>query len=86
MEIQYSSKFKKQYKKLPKKIREQFRDRLTLFVENQHHPQLRVHKLSGNFEDLWSINISGDIRAIFDKHEKEIILFIAIGSHSELYD
>ena len=85
MEINYSSKFKKQYKKLPKKVREQFNGRLVIFVTNQYDTQLNIHKLSGVYEGLWSINITGNFRAIFDKGCSSEIIFVAIGSHSELY-
>ena len=85
MDIHYSSKFKKQYKKLPKKIREQFSERLELFIDNQYDSQLNIHKLSGRYYGLWSINITGDIRAIIDKDCSPEIIFVAVGSHSELY-
>ncbi len=46
---------------------------------------LKTHKLSGRLKDLWSFSLSGDIRVIFDKIVKEIIILVDIGSHSELY-
>lgn len=85
MEIHYSSKFKKQYKKLPKKAREQYNIRLVIFVANQYDARLNIHKLSGVYDGLWSLNITGDIRAIFDKGGSPEIIFVAVGSHSELY-
>lgn len=85
MRIVFQKSFEKQYKKLPKKTREQFDVRLVILLNNQHNPQLYIHKLNGVYGGLWSINITGDIRAIFDKSHQSIITFIAIGSHSELY-
>ena len=85
MNMHYSSQFKKQYRKLPKKIQEQFKKRLVLFAEDQIHAKLHVHKLTGRYNDLWSINVTGDIRAVFDKSFKDTVLFVAIGSHSVLY-
>tara|TARA_Y100000031_G_scaffold154891_1_gene204000 strand:+ start:805 stop:1065 length:261 start_codon:yes stop_codon:yes gene_type:complete len=85
MEVYYSTKFKKQYRKLPKKIREQFQDRLTLFLRDQSNPQLNMHKLSGKYDGLWSVNITGNIRAVFDTYYKNTTIFVAIGTHSELY-
>ncbi|MFH0846104.1 MAG: type II toxin-antitoxin system mRNA interferase toxin, RelE/StbE family [Patescibacteria group bacterium] len=84
MELRYSNKFKKQYKKLPIKIRKQFIERVDLFLIDSQNLILKIHKLSGEFQDAWSLNITGDIRAVFYK-ENNLILFIAIGSHSELY-
>ncbi|MCK5026782.1 MAG: type II toxin-antitoxin system mRNA interferase toxin, RelE/StbE family [Candidatus Pacebacteria bacterium] len=85
MNVHYSSQFKKQYRKLPKNTQEQFKKRFVLFVEDQTHAQLHVHKLVGEYKSLWSMNISGDIRAVFDVSFKDDILFVAIGSHSTLY-
>lgn len=84
MQLRYSSKFKRQYKKLPVKIRKQFIERVDLFLNDSQNSILRIHKLSGNFQGCWSINITGDIRAVFDKYDN-YILFVSIGSHSELY-
>ena len=85
MRVVFQKSFEKQYKKLPKKIREQFNIRLTLLLDNQHNPQLHIHKLRGVHTGLWSLNVTGEIRVIFDKSHESIITFIAIGSHSELY-
>ena len=33
----------------------------------------------------WSINITGDVRAIYRQHGDTIIIFVLIGTHSQLY-
>ena len=86
MDVNYSRQFKKQYKKLPQEIKNKFKERLVLFLKDQSNRQLSVHKLSGKLDDLWSINITGDIRAIIDRSFDGVALFVAIGSHSELYE
>jgi addiction module RelE/StbE family toxin len=83
--IQYAPKFKKQYKRLPKKFQQQFDERVRLFVADPTSPQLRVHPLKGNFAGYWSMNVNGDIRALYIIKGEEIIIFALIGSHSELY-
>ena len=85
MGISYSKQFKKLYKKLPKKIQIAFDKRLEIFFENQKHPILTMHKLHGKYRSLYSINVTADIRAVFDKISANEIEFVAIGSHSELY-
>ncbi|MBX2866693.1 type II toxin-antitoxin system mRNA interferase toxin, RelE/StbE family [Candidatus Kaiserbacteria bacterium] len=85
MEVHYSSGFKKQYKKLSPSTQLRFKDRLRTFIRNPRAPQLRYHKLHGEYAGLWSINITGDIRAVIDVSHKGGVLFIAIGSHSQLY-
>jgi addiction module RelE/StbE family toxin len=85
MTIQYAPKFKKQYKKLPQKIQQQFDDRVRLFFTDPTNPQLRVHPLKGKFAGYWSLNVNGDIRALYVRRGEEVVLFALIGTHSELY-
>jgi len=85
MTIQYMPKFKKQYKKLPNKFQQQFDERLQLFLLDPTNPKLRVHPLKGNFAGYWSMDISGDIRALYIKRGEELIIFGLIGTHSQLY-
>ena len=80
----YSKNFKKLYKILPKNTREKFQSRLEILLDNPNDSQLHKHKLSGPYNTLWSINITGDIRAVYEQIENTY-LFSAIGSHSELY-
>ena len=85
MTIQYLPKFKKQYKKLPSKLQYQFAARLRLFTQDPTAPELRVHPLKGNYSGYWSMNITGDLRALYLKQADTIIIFALIGTHSELY-
>lgn len=85
MTIQYLPKFKRQYKKLPEKFQEQFDERLRLFLIDPTLPKLRVHPLKGKFAGYWSMNINGDIRALYILQGETIVIFALIGSHSELY-
>jgi len=48
------------------------------------HPLLNNHDVSKVYTGCRSINITGDYRAIF-QDEGEIVIFITIGTHSELY-
>lgn len=86
MRITTTKKFDKKVKKQKKKIQSEFKKRIKLFILNQNNPTLNTHKLSGgNLKGLWSFNLSGDIRVIFDKSQKGVIILVDIGSHSELY-
>lgn len=85
MVVSFGKNFHKGYEKLSKKIQEQFWNRLELFKEDQNNPQLNNHKLHGKYYGFYSINISGDIRAIYEQTEKSKFLFIKIGTHSQLY-
>ncbi len=86
MLVSFAKNFRKQYQKLPKKTREQFAERLSLLVEDQNNPLLKVHSLMGEYRGCSSLNVTGDIRAVFKRQSNGTTLFIAIGSHSELYE
>jgi addiction module RelE/StbE family toxin len=85
MEIITSRKFDKSFKKQSLKVKKEFESRIELFIIDINDPVLRTHKLSGNLKNLWSFNVSGDIRVIFEKKRKKVIFLIDIGTHSELY-
>lgn len=85
MIISFSKQFKKDFKKFPNKIKVQFKSRIKLFQKNQNNPQLNNHKLHGQHDGFYSINISGNIRAIYEILENNKILFIKMGTHSQLY-
>lgn len=85
MIIQYTPKFKKQYKKLPVKFQLLFDERLLLLLEDPTNPVLRTHPLKGSYSGYWSMNVSGDIRALYLKKGDEIIIFALIGTHSQLF-
>jgi addiction module RelE/StbE family toxin len=85
MTIRYLPKFKKQYKKLPKKIQDQFDEKIQLFSIDPTLPMLKVHPLKGNFAGYWSMNINGDVRALYIMDGDSIVIFGLIGTHSQLY-
>ena len=85
MQIIFQSTFTKQYEKFPRKIRDQFDERLLLWLDNPEDSRLRIHSLKGKYVGYWSMNVNGDVRALY-RHEGEyIIIFAVIGTHSELY-
>lgn len=89
MQIYYHKEFKKQYKKLPKNVNLAFKKRLALFMLDSFHPLLNNHSLSGKYSGCRSINVSGDYRAIyfhFIQSNSDVIEFLQIGTHAQLYD
>ncbi len=77
--------FDKKYVKLDTKLREKFKERRNLFVQNPSHPLLNNHALQGDREGQWSINITGDWRALYEFQGSEAIIFMDIDTHSNLY-
>lgn len=86
MQIEYSKKFIKEFKKCPVYIQDCFKVRLKIFIDKPNHSVLHNHPLIGKLNGYRSFNINSDWRAIFEELETgKIVYFIAIGTHSQLY-
>jgi len=87
-EIKYGTRFRKQYLKVDKKIKNAFAQTLEMFVEDPNHPSLRNHQLKEELLGYRSIDITDDWRAIFKERQsktKTLITFHMIGTHDQLY-
>jgi len=82
MKIYYSSKFEREYKKLPKYIKELAEEKEKIFRNNPFDPRLNTHKLSGRLKEFWAFSIDSKYRTIFEFIEKDIVWFHLIGDHS----
>lgn len=85
MIIDFHKDFTKAFKKLSPKIKKKFQDRLILFEKEQFNPILNNHALTGKYQGYRSINVSGNIRAIYINSSEEDVVFVKIGSHNKLY-
>ena len=81
MQIAYSSKFSREYKKLPKEIKLLAEKRETIFRKNPFEPILATHKLHGRLKDFWSFSIGFKYRIIFEFAEKNTVHFHSVGDH-----
>ena len=84
--IFFHGNFKKQYKKLSKNDQERLSERLNIFKQNPFNPILHNHELRGKYSGLNSINITGDLRALYQPVSDNLVLFVAIDTHSNLYE
>lgn len=82
MKIYYSSKFEREYKKLPKKMKKSAEEKEEIFRKNPFDPQLNTHKLHGRLKDYWVFSVNDKYRIIFEFVKKDIIWFHSIGDHS----
>ena len=85
MRIILHRNFEKKFIKLPPKLQEKFKERRNLFLENPFQSILNNHPLGGDRLGQWSINITGDWRAIYMLKGKNAIVFTDIDTHSNLY-
>jgi addiction module RelE/StbE family toxin len=85
MIIQTTKSFDKQYSKLAAKTKQKFKTRIELFRVSPFDASLRNHGLKGKYLGYRSIDIAGDVRALYTVKEDTVIIFAFIGSHSQLY-
>ncbi|MEK7541676.1 MAG: type II toxin-antitoxin system mRNA interferase toxin, RelE/StbE family [Patescibacteria group bacterium] len=85
MKVVLHRRFKKQYKKLRQAEQRRFKERRDLFLQNPSHPLLENHPLHYEYTGCRSINVGGDLRAIFREVTPNLVLFVRIGTHTELY-
>jgi len=84
-QVIFSKQFKKQFKKQTQKVQRQFDSKFELWLENPSDPTLNVHHLRGKLNRFCSINVTGDIRALYEVQGNTVYVFAMIGSHSQLY-
>jgi len=88
MRIAYTKRFNKQFDNLSQKKKdlvsaaiEQFKQDL---LTGTSTPSLRRHSLTGEWLGYDSISAGGDLRLNYEV-VKEGIVFVAVGTHSQLY-
>lgn len=81
--INRTPRFKRSYKKLLQKVKDDFDKKIYLFVENPRDPSLGTHKLKGNLEECFAFKLIDGFRVLFFFNSPEEISFIDIGPHDK---
>ncbi len=88
MEILYTKRFQKHYKKLDSYIQTRVKSSIRIFQENPWDTKLRNHPLEWEYIGYRSIDVTGDFRIVFAELSDdtyELIELIDVGTHSQLY-
>ena len=85
MNVVFHKRFDKMAGKLSPKLKVQLVKKITLFSKDPLKPALRNHALNTPYKDSYSINISGDYRAIYHLVDDQTVMFTHVGTHSQLY-
>lgn len=83
LQITYSDRFKKHYKKLERQDKNLFQQKLRLFIDNPRHPSLRTKRIQGS-DNLFEFSINIDIRVIWYYEGDNLVVLIDVGPHDEL--
>lgn len=82
MEIIYSSKFAREYKKLPSNIKDIAEEQEILFRKDPFDSKLKTHKLKGKLSGFLSFSIGYKYRIIFEfSKDKMSAYFHSVGDH-----
>jgi addiction module RelE/StbE family toxin len=85
MNVDFTKAFNEQFEKLTEKRQKQARAAIALFLQDTAVASLRNHALKGEWAGYHSISAGGDLRLHFRMVSQDTALFVAIGTHSQLY-
>jgi len=86
MKIIYSSKFAREYKKLPNNIKDIAEQQEVIFREDPFNPKLKTHKLKGKLSGFLSFSIGYKYRIIFEfTKNRNVVYFHSVGDH-DIYE
>ena len=80
--VLYKPTFIRQYKKLPKLLQEETKEKINLFLKNPNHIFLKTHKLSGKLKQFYSFSVNYKYRIIFEYINKKNIVLLVVGDHN----
>lgn len=81
MEILYSAKFARQYKKLPEAVQNAAEKKEAIFRTDPFDSRLKTHKLSGALVGFYAFSVNQSYRIIFDIVGKKTARLYEIGTH-----
>jgi addiction module RelE/StbE family toxin len=88
MQIRLSKDFKKYFKKrIPPNspLEERYKQKVSHFIKNRKNPLLKDHKLVGRLKGYRAFSITGDIRVVYVEESKDMVMFVDIGTHNQVY-
>ncbi len=86
MEIIYSSKFAREYQKLPSEVKDLAEKQEVIFRKNPFNSKLKTHKLKGRLSGFLSFSIGYKYRIIFEfSADKHTVYFHSVGDHDIYY-
>ncbi len=66
------------------KLAKRIEKKLELFEADPKHPSLRLHKITREVKEVFSISINKSIRMLYTNLEDKVYFF-EIGTHEEVY-
>ena len=80
--ILYSRKFIRSYNRLDNSFKNKVKSKIKLLKNRENHGSLRVHKLHGEFTNVWSFSIDYSCRITFEYLSDKKVIMLDIGDHN----
>ena len=81
IKILYKPSFVRQYKKLPKALQLEVKEKLELFAADPNHKFLKTHKLKGVLKGRFSFSVNYQYRIVFKYLKNDDVVLLAVGDH-----
>ncbi|HLD07906.1 MAG TPA: hypothetical protein VJB60_02480 [Candidatus Peribacterales bacterium] len=82
IELSYKPSFLRDLKKCSSALREEAKEKISLFQKDPFHASLKTHKLKGTLKGRWSFSINYRDRIIFRFEGKKAAILLAVGNHN----
>ncbi len=82
LEINYKPSFICSYDEAEASLREEIKEKISLFRNKNNHKSLKVHKLHGSLKDCYSFSVNYRIRIVFEYLSKNEVSLLAVGDHT----
>ena len=82
MEILYTSRFLRSYKKLSAEIKDKVKKKEGIIKKDIFDKTLKTHRLRGNFEGFYALSIDYRNRIIFEIENNKTVVLYDIGDHN----
>ena len=81
MNVNFSPRFKRAYKKLPLHIQVDFDKQITTFIKDPTHPKLDTHRLRGRFQECLAFKLRDGYRVLFEFSVSDTVDLLDVGPH-----
>ena len=85
MEILYSPRFRRDYKKLDIETQHLTKEKLKLLLSHSSDPRLKIHKLTGGLKGYSAFSINHTYRVICKYEVDGTVRLLRVGTH-DIYD
>lgn len=86
MDVRYSKRFQKQFKKLPHPIQIKADKTIKTFSRKPFTITLKNHALRGEFKGERAISVTSNVRIVFEEENNyKKVTFIRVGTHNQVY-